>query len=229
MGEDSLTTTGGLSERDESGLTLLQRKTLGSLAICPSPRDALAEAGITSNQLTYWLRHDKAFRKHYDDLYTDAVEAGRSILSTLLPKAAETLGDALDADQAVHTDVTCPHCEKSFKVSIQAPHWATRMRASEDILKREGELAETVKHGGVIGHVHLLPDQLARLAIEAGQDVPPSVVEDLKRRGLVPSTPSTSTPDPPGQPPPGHTDTSETEVVDAEVREVPGDEPSLPA
>jgi len=228
MAEDSLTSR-ALAERDASGLTLLQRKTLGALAICPNPRDALAEAGITSNQLTYWLRGNKAFRKAYDDLYSDAVKAGRSILSTLLPKAAETLGDALDADKPLKVDVVCPECEHGFTTLVEAPNWATRMRASEDILKREGELAEHVKHGGVVGHVHLLPDQLARLAIEAGQDVPPSVIEELKQRGLAPNTPSTSTPGQSEQPPPDHTGTDAPEVVDGETREVPDDEPSPPA
>jgi len=218
-----------LATRDASGLTLIQRRTLAELAIHPSVRAALKGAGITRKQLTHWLRHDTPFRKAFDDLYSDATEAGRSILSTLLPKAAETLGDALDADKPVSANVTCPHCEKTFDVHIQAPNWPTRMRASENVLKREGELAEHVKHGGVVGHLHLLPDQLARLAIEAGQEVPPSVVEELRQRGLVPNRSSTATPDQPGQPPPARTGTDAPEVVDAEAREVPDDEPSPPA
>lgn len=216
-----------VTERDPSGLTMLQRKTLGALAATPDMRTALAEAGVKPYQLTVWLRRDHAFRKAFDDMFSDAVEAGRSILGTLLPKAAETVGEALDANEPTQVDVQCPECDHCFKVSVQAPRWNTRMRAAEDVLKREGELVEVHRHEGQVTHL-TLEQQVALHALKRGVPLPPALREELESLGLVEppsSTPSTPSDHPEAELPlPDRTDTSET--VDApHVRDVSDEQP----
>lgn len=157
-----------------------QNRLLTALAEHQDWETACTEAGIGKKRLQHWLQQDPAFRKEYMRLFGGLLDATKAHLSSLLPKAAEVVADALAANRPI--GVECPECHHEFGIS--APAWAVRLRAMEDILKQHGQLVQKHEISATVTHL-TLEDQLAIAAIRRGLAVPPSVVERLRSEGLV--------------------------------------------
>lgn len=178
-----------LHRRDGSGLTLDQKRLISSLALHGDLYRAAEECNIKRSKAAYWLSNSPAFKAAIDNLFTKPLVMRTGMrLVQILPRAADVMEEAVEANQPVKHDVTCPECDHPFTVTLQAPEWATRLRASEALFRVHG-LGQTSKLEveGKIEHKHSLSleDRLALARLRRDQPVPPAVEESLRDRGLL--------------------------------------------
>jgi len=177
-----------LVRRGDDGLMLDQRRFLAELAVEPDWKLVCERLKIPTKTFKGWCGKDEAFRAALDELHRGGIEAGKQVLDSLLLRAAEVHGEALDASQTKHVNTTCPECGTKFDVTAEYPNFQVALRAAENILKRAGELVDLHKHEGSIGHVLLsIEQQIALLAYRRDPTrISASMAQELRALGVLP-------------------------------------------
>lgn len=174
--------------RDEGGLTLVQRRFLAISAVEPDVRKAAARAGVTYRTVRGWIQTEPAFKRAIDRLFDQAIDAGKTLLNSLVPQAAEMYEEALNANRPIRHPVICPECQHEFEAEISASNWGTRMKAGEVVLKRIGDLKDYSirEHTGAVRHVSMtVEQQIALLAFQTGRPITPGMRRELEQLGLI--------------------------------------------
>jgi hypothetical protein len=174
--------------RDEGGLLLDQRRLLAVLAVTPDLKEAAGRAKLNYLTVKNWLAYEPAFKKAVDRLFAQTIDAGKTMLNSLVPKAAEMYDRALGAGNPVSHTVTCPECEHEFEFETSSPNWPTQLRAGEVVLKRIGDLKEhSVREiAGSIHHVSMtVEQQIALLALKGGRPITPGIRRELEGLGVI--------------------------------------------
>jgi len=172
-------------ERDQAGLTLLERRVIQEIALTGDFKKAAGSLGITATQIRRMLRDDPQFKEAYDQTFAlDDLQHVESELRLAVTDVAGVFNEAKDAELTRRETVTCPcGCGHKFTVVIPVADWATRLRAAEDLAKitRLWKDQRDIKVEGQVSVVHLsIPDQIALQALEAGRPIPSHVYEHLK-------------------------------------------------
>lgn len=175
-------------------LELPKKQLLASFLEYGFTAEAHKGSGITPARHYRWLRTDPVYAEACKALGSGLLLETAHRLDNLLPKAAEALEDALDAEKVVkvNVDVECPECGHTHVVKVSVPIADLKLRVdvAKSVLNRSGEMG-TVRHKveGKIEH-----ETTTRLSIEdrqflqmldRGLQVPASVVDSLRQRGLL--------------------------------------------
>jgi hypothetical protein len=180
-----------LQRRDKHGLRLNQKRALIALGMGAGWVEAAKEAGVEVCTLRGWTQLDPAFITEYQNLLTGLLDEVKGRMSSLLPAVGEVMADALNSDKPLDVDVVCPDCGARFSTVVEGPNWNIRLRVAENILKQHGQLGTNVHIEGKIEHEHTLElstdDRIAVQLLKRGMhdQVPPSVFESLKQRGII--------------------------------------------
>lgn len=150
--------------------------------------------GVGMQRVRAWLRTDSNFQAAWSELGTGLLTESRAVLDSLLPAAADTYAEAMDAERDYSTTVECPHCGEEHIVTIRISDLKTRLAVADKLFKRSGDMAAQVKVSGEVKHRDMaLEDKLAIAQYNAwmannrsgGCPVPPDVVRSLSTRGLI--------------------------------------------
>lgn len=171
---------------DLHNLTFEQKKLLAYALEEPTMKAACASAGITIWQHRKWLRTNELYAEAFRRVGTGLLAEARAKLDTLVVKAADVFEEALDAKKLLK--VECPHCTKEFSINIQDTK--ARIDVAKEVFRRSGDLGKVqVEHKvrDMATEDRIAVAQIAR-AVRLGEPipVPPDVVQDLQRRGLLP-------------------------------------------
>ncbi len=196
------------------GLTLEQRKLLTELAAGKSLNDACQELDVPRGRFMRWLQTDEKFRAHYDDLFNpENLKEIQKVLNASASRAVEVYEDAIDqANRSMHLDLECPHCQKSFKKTIQVEDWKSRLAAADTLLRVSGILRErrdlkvTLQTAAIDWSRIETSDLVNVLAWRTGRPLAPAAEERLRQLGVITEEQRRMLPSP--------------EIVDAEFREV---------
>jgi len=169
---------------------------LAPLATAPTWQDACQQSSVPTETFRSWLREPR-FRLAVNKLYNDVDEAVRTPLRSLFPAVASMYEEALAAESSVTRTVTCRNCDEEIEVTVAIPAWSARLKAGDVLMKRAGEIVDSVQrvevdHGGTVKHLTLTVEQeLAlmrwRRAMQTGEEarLSPAMMDELRRLGVI--------------------------------------------
>ncbi len=143
----SIATYKRLNKQSYAGLSDQQRKFLLNRALCETDKAACTKAGVNYGTLMYWRRNNDVFNAAYAALWVDIADFTEGMLTTMLPKAADVLEDALESREMKH-----------------------RLRATEIIFRSRGLLKPSGEEGA-----NTYEQALARLLLERNTPLPPQL------------------------------------------------------
>ena len=179
-------------------LTFDQKRYLAALLESGTPAEATRLTGLPKGRHQFWLRSDTKYAEAVRRVGTGLLAEARAKLDSLSVKAADAFEEALDAES--HLDVVCPSCNHEFGISTT--NLKLRLDVAKEVFKRTGDLTPRskveveVKHRDMTTEDRIVVAQIER-AYRLGESspVPPDVLHDLQRRGLLPE----AMPAPPGR------------------------------
>lgn len=172
-------------DRDDQGLTLLERRVLQEIADHGDFKKAAANTGMTPAKIRRMLQTEPQFKEAFDQLFSpDDLKATESELQLAVQDVAEVFNDAKNAELVQSKTVTCPcGCDHTFSVSFKSADWATKLRAAESLAKmtRLWKDQKNIKVEGSVALVNMTPDQyLALQAVRMGRPIPDHVYQSLR-------------------------------------------------
>lgn len=175
-------------------LQLDQKRLLAAFLEYGFTSEAHLSCNISRARHQRWLRTDVIYSDACKALGAGVLMETAHRLDQLLPKAAEALEDALDAEKVakVEVDMTCEECGHIQVVTVRVPIADLKLRVdvAKSVLNRSGEMG-TIRHKveGKIEHETTLQlsqeDRLFLQMIERGLAVPAQIVASLRHRGLL--------------------------------------------
>jgi hypothetical protein len=172
-------------------LTPQQVKVLTALIGAATLEEAGRNANVSMTSIYRWLREDEEFKRAYTEQLSAGLFAARHHMDGLMGKAAERLEQALDARDIQ----TCPSCKKdlicaSCDQPVSMSNWSAVLKATEMLLKRQGELVNRTKFEGEMKHTVDALSHGERLGLEmvrAGNQsqVPDHVIDSLRAKGMI--------------------------------------------
>lgn len=185
---------GPLQELVASGklntLDLDQKRLLAAFLEYGITKQAHDFTGISKQRHNRWLATNSVYADACKMLGTGLLMETAVRLDQLLPKAAEALEDALDAEKTAKVDVTCPcGCDHTFTVQVPIADLKLRVDVAKSVLNRAGEMG-TIRHKieGKVEHEvtqATLEERVLLRQIERGMPVPDALVERLRQKGLL--------------------------------------------
>lgn len=156
--------------------------------------EAHVSSGITAARHYRWLRTDEVYAEACKALGEGLLLEAAHRLDNLLPKAAEALEDALDADKEVKVNVSCPECGHEHTIRVPIADLKLRVDVAKSVLGRKGEMGvNRLKVEGRVEHEvgpALTVEERQYIAmIRRGLPVPGHIVSRLSERGLLPAGP----------------------------------------
>lgn len=189
-----------VSEKDERGLSLQERRVLVEIARTGSWQEAAKNLAMTRRQMQTLFGRPE-FKQHYDELFnTEEVENAKRELNMVVSGLGKLYEDALIAETDVRTRVACPKCNHRFEVVTRVLDWAARLKAGETLMKYARLLKDerSVKVEGNVGVIHMTAGEyIALQRLRMGLPVPEHIYRRLVDLGqqsnfAVPSNPEGS-------------------------------------
>ena len=178
-------------DRNEIGLSLVERRLIQEIAILGSWEKAADSLGMTRRQVRALFKKEP-FKLAYDELFdAEDLETTKRELTLAASDVASIYEEAKNAEMTKRVQATCPKCTHKFDVLVTVANWATRLKAGDTLLKITGLLQDrkNVKVEGTVGvvNVHLSAEEMLALQrLKMGLDVPEHIyrrLEETSRAG----------------------------------------------
>lgn len=175
-----------LTERDEHGLSLQERRVLTEIASTGSWQEAAKNLGITRRQMqTLFAR--PSFKQQYDELFnTEEIENAKRELNMAISGLGKIYEEALQAETVKRVTVECPKCKHSFNVFVEVVSWMARLKAGETLMKFARLLRDerSIKVEGQVGIIHMSAGEyMALQRLRMGLPVPDHIYRRLMDLG----------------------------------------------
>lgn len=162
-------------------LTFDQKRFLASLIEHGTPSAASKDTRVTVAQHYAWVRSNSVYAEAANAVGDSLLMEASARIASLTNKAAQTFEEALDAEKVLK--VECPACKHDFELLVTDLKFRTSI--AEKVLKAN-ILAPRLKVEGELKHRDLgLEDRIALQQLSRGEQLPPNILQDLQRRGLI--------------------------------------------
>lgn len=179
--------TRALAERDEAGLTLLQRRLLAEIVSVGSWQQAAKNLDIDPRTVRRYFKED-GFKQEYDAIFnSEEIQVTRRHMEAIASGAPDVYDDALKAEMTKKVTEECPHCGEEVTFYVNVIDFKTRMKAAETLLKTSNLLKDTKRvegeFKGTMTNIQLTgAEMLALMRLDMGMPIPPHVYEGLKAK-----------------------------------------------
>ena len=172
-----------LVERDERGLTLLDRRLLQEIALTGSWQQAADALGLTRRQVRERFKI-QSFKEQYDAIFdSEEIQATKRELELVATGTGKLYEEALNAEKTRNVATVCPDCGHKFSIFVQVVDWMARLKAGETLLKLTKLLKDErkVQVEGQVGVVHMSAGEyLALQRLRMGLPVPEHIYRRLQ-------------------------------------------------